>query len=152
MTEISYLATPISLDFRVNFIYLLSLFKRLLSRLKLSLIIFILISSCLIWVLFFFFLICSAEIGVCFIYIGIMVWVLTNGLWDQGSFPGLVIPKTQKWYLISPCLTLSIIRSISRVKWSDPGKRVAPSPTPLLWSPTLLFYLYTVKYSKSNFC
>ena len=29
-----------------------------------------------------------------------------------------------------PCLTLSIIRYGSRVKWSNPGKGVAPSPTP----------------------
>ena len=29
-----------------------------------------------------------------------------------------------------PCLTLSNIRYISRVKWSNPGKGVAPSPTP----------------------
>ena len=29
-----------------------------------------------------------------------------------------------------PCLTLSIIRYVSRVKWSNPGKGVAPSPTP----------------------
>ena len=38
--------------------------------------------------------------------------VFTNGLVDRGSIPGRVIPKTKKkkWYLISPCLTLSIIR------------------------------------------
>ena len=35
-----------------------------------------------------------------------------------------------KWYLIPPCLTLSNIRYVSRVKWSDPGKGVPPSPTP----------------------
>ena len=29
-----------------------------------------------------------------------------------------------------PCLTLSIIKKGSRVKWSNPGKWVAPSPTP----------------------
>ena len=29
-----------------------------------------------------------------------------------------------------PCLTLSIIRYGSRVKWSNPGKGVAPFPTP----------------------
>ena len=29
-----------------------------------------------------------------------------------------------------PCLTLSIIRYISRVKWSTPGKGVVPFPTP----------------------
>ena len=29
-----------------------------------------------------------------------------------------------------PCLTLSIIRYRSSVKWSNPEKEVAPSPTP----------------------
>ena len=36
--------------------------------------------------------------------------VFANGLGDQGSIPGQVIPKTQKWYLMLPCLTLNIIR------------------------------------------
>ena len=63
--------------------------------------------------------------------------------------------RLKKWYLMPPCLTLSIIRYRSRVKWSNPGKGVAPSPTPWfsklskrepsghprLWSPTLLTYL-----------
>ena len=62
--------------------------------------------------------------------------------------------KLKKWYLMPPCLTLSIIRYGSRVKWSNPGKGVVPSPTPWcsklskrepsghprLWSPTLLTY------------
>ena len=38
--------------------------------------------------------------------------------------------RLKKWYLMPPCLTLSIIRYGSRVKWSNPGKGVAPSPTP----------------------
>ena len=38
--------------------------------------------------------------------------------------------RLKKWYLMPPCLTLSIIRYGSRVKWSNPGKAVAPSPTP----------------------
>ena len=38
--------------------------------------------------------------------------------------------RLQKWYLIPPCLTLSNIRYALRVKWSNPGKGVAPSPTP----------------------
>ena len=58
------------------------------------------------------------------------VRVVTNGPGDLGSIPGRVIPKTQKWYLMPPCLTLSIIKYGSRVKWSNPGKGVAPSPTP----------------------
>ena len=37
--------------------------------------------------------------------IGQMSRVFTNGLGDRGSIPGRVIPKTQKWYLIAPCLT-----------------------------------------------
>ena len=38
-------------------------------------------------------------------------------------------PK-KKCYLIPPCLTFNIIRYVSRVKWSNPGKGVAPSPSP----------------------
>ena len=38
--------------------------------------------------------------------------------------------KLLKWYLIPPWLTLSNIRYVSRVKWSNPGKEVAPYPTP----------------------
>ena len=57
--------------------------------------------------------------------------VFANGPRDQSSIPGRVIPKTfKKWYLIPHCLTLSIIRYVSRVKWSNAGKGVAPSPTP----------------------
>ena len=41
---------------------------------------------------------------------------------DRGSLPGRVIPKTQKWYLTPPCLTLSIIRYGSRLKSSNSGK------------------------------
>ena len=65
--------------------------------------------------------------------------------------------RLKKWYLMPPCLTLSIIRYGSRVKWSNPGKGVAPSPThwcsklskrepsghPRLWLPTLLTFTYT---------
>ena len=44
--------------------------------------------------------------------------------------PHLLKYRKKKWYLMPPCLTLSILRSASRVKWSNPGKGVAPSPTP----------------------
>ena len=37
--------------------------------------------------------------------------------------------RLKKWYLMLPCLTLSIIRCGSRVKWCSPGKGVAPSST-----------------------
>ncbi len=63
--------------------------------------------------------------------IGLMSRLFDNGPGDWGSVPGRVIPKTlKKWYLIPPCLTLSIIRYISRVKWSNLVKGVMPSPTP----------------------
>ena len=38
-----------------------------------------------------------------------------NGPVDRGSIPGRVIPKTQKWYLMPSCLTLSVIRHGSRI-------------------------------------
>ena len=38
--------------------------------------------------------------------------------------------RLKKWYLMPPCLTLSIKRYRSRVKWNNLGKGVAPSPTP----------------------
>ena len=38
--------------------------------------------------------------------------------------------KLLKWYLIPLCLTLSIIKYVSRVKQSNPGNGIAPSPTP----------------------
>ena len=37
--------------------------------------------------------------------------------------------KLLKWYLIPPFLTLCIIKYISRVMWSHPGKGIAPFPT-----------------------
>ena len=35
--------------------------------------------------------------------------------------------RLKKWYLMLPCLTLSIIRYGSNVKWNNPGNGVAPS-------------------------
>ena len=68
--------------------------------------------------------------------------------------------RLKKWYLILLCLTLSIIRYISRVKWRNLGEGVAPSPTlrcsnywkrslrgrPRLRSPTLIFLLVLYIY------
>ena len=72
--------------------------------------------------------------------------VFTNGPGDWCSIPGWVI----QWYKMPPCLTLSIIRYRSRVKWSNQGNRVAHSPTPWCCSywkgafglPTVLTYLW----------
>ena len=66
--------------------------------------------------------------------IGIMVWVFANDLGERGSISGRVTPKTQKWYLLLPSFLPSLIPSIircgSRVKWSNPEKRVGPSSIP----------------------
>ena len=73
----------------------------------------------------------SVYVCVCLEFlIGLVGRVFTNGPEDLGSIPGRVIPKTLKWYLKPPCLTLSNIRHVSRVKWSNPRKGVALSPTP----------------------
>ena len=83
-----------------------------------------------------------------FIYIywliGLVSRVFANGLGGLGSITGRVIPKTLKWYLIPPCLTLSNLRYVLRVKWSNPGKEVAPFPTPRCsscWKGSLLVTL-----------
>ena len=39
-----------------------------------------------------------------------MVRAFANGSGDRGSILGRVIPKTEKWYLMPLCSTLSIIR------------------------------------------
>ena len=62
-------------------------------------------------------------------YNNLMSRVFANVPGDPGSIPDRVIPKTQKWYLMSPCLTLSIFREASRVKRSNPGNGIAPSNT-----------------------
>ena len=63
-------------------------------------------------------------------FIGLVGRVFANGPGDPGSVPGRVITKTLKMVLDTALLTLSIIRYVSRVKWSNPGKGVAPFPTP----------------------
>ena len=70
--------------------------------------------------------------------------IYTNGPGDQGSILGRTIPKTLKMVLIPPCLTLSNIRYVSRVKWSNQVKGVAPSLTPQCssyWKRSLLVAL-----------
>ena len=54
--------------------------------------------------------------------------ILQGSDWVQSQVK--LYQRLKKWYLMPPCLTLSIIRYVSRVKWSNPGKGGAPSPTP----------------------
>ena len=53
--------------------------------------------------------------------------------WVQSQITSLKKKTFKKRYLIPPCLTLSNIRYVSRVKRSSQEKGVAPSPTPR-WS------------------
>ena len=98
--------------------------------LSLSLYIYIYITNCLNTI----FVYLSVPSLYIFLYIyrpiGIMVRVFANGSGDRGSIQGRVIPKTQKWYLSPPCLTLSIIRYGSRVSRAILGEGVVLSPTP----------------------
>ena len=60
-----------------------------------------------------------------------------------------------KWYLIPPCLTLSIIGYVSRVKWSNLGKRVAPGVVAIekgdFWSPsTMVANYYYIQFKNVN--
>ena len=80
--------------------------------------------------------------------------VFVYGRWEQGSNTARVISKTQKWYLISTCLTLSIISYGPTVRWTLYG--VAPSHTPRCSSywkgsllvapdyPCQLYFFYTL--------
>ena len=55
-----------------------------------------------------------------------MVRVFCPG--DLGSIPGCVIQKTQKMVLAATLLNTQHYKVRIKVKWSNPGKRVAPSP------------------------
>ena len=62
-----------------------------------------------------------------FRFIGLVGRVFANGPVDRGSIPVRVIPKTLK--MVLDTYLLSIIRYLSRVQCSNPGKGVMPSPT-----------------------
>ena len=61
---------------------------------------------------------------------GLVGSVFANGSGDLGSIPGHVIPKTLKMALDTSLLNTQQYKVLSRVKWSNPVKGVAPSPTP----------------------
>ena len=56
--------------------------------------------------------------------------VFANGTGDWGSIPSRVIPKTQKMVLDAALLSIQHYKVSIKVKWSNPGKVVAPLPTP----------------------
>ena len=60
--------------------------------------------------------------------IGLVGRVFANGPEDLGSIPGRVIPKTLKMVLDTSLLN-TLQYKVSRVKWSNPEKGVAPSST-----------------------
>ena len=62
--------------------------------------------------------------------VGLMSWVFANGTEDWGSIRGQDIPMNQKILLDATLLNIQHYK----VKWSNPGKGVAPSPTPLCCS------------------
>ena len=53
--------------------------------------------------------------------------MFANGPGDRCSIPGRVIPKTKKMVFDAPLLNTQ--HDKVRVKWSNPGNGVAPSPT-----------------------
>ena len=87
-----------------------------------------------------------------------MVRVFANGPWDLVQSQVKSYQRLKKWYLMPPGLTRSIISYRSRVKWSNPGKGVAPPPLHLgvvaiekgaFESPSTIvanFYLYWEAY------
>ena len=59
--------------------------------------------------------------------------------------------RLKKWYLKLLCLTLSNIRWESRVKWSNPGKGVAPSPKPRCSSYRKKSFRFTLDLGRQHF-
>ena len=57
-------------------------------------------------------------------------WMFANGPGDRGSIPGWVIPKTKKMALDASLFNTQYYKLYIKGKWINPGKGVAPSPTP----------------------
>ena len=64
--------------------------------------------------------------------IGWVSRVFVSGPGNWGPIPGRVIPKTPKTVLDAALLNTQHYKVWVKVKWSNPGKVVAPSPTPVL--------------------
>ena len=67
-----------------------------------------------------------------FIVVPLADWIDCSPIVRETRVQSLVdsYQRLQKWYLMPPCLTLSIIRYGSRVKQSHSGKGLASTPTP----------------------
>ena len=59
-----------------------------------------------------------------------ITFYMKNGSGDLGSIPGRVIPKTQKMVLDASLLNTQHYKVQIKGKVEQPGKGVAPSPTP----------------------
>ena len=75
---------------------------------------------------------------------------MAQEIWFQSQVESY--QRLKKWYLMPPCLTLSIIRYGSRVKWSNPEKGVAPSPTPWCSSYRVTLDYGRQLYFRYNLC
>ena len=87
-------------------------------------------------------LIVSLHTSTCNLLISLECPPMVRKTWVQSQVASY--QRLLKWYLIPPCLTFSNIRYVSSVKWSNPGKEVAPSPTPRCrsyWKGSLLVAL-----------
>ena len=74
--------------------------------------------------------------------------VFTNAAGDGASISSLVIPKTQKLYLNPPWLTLSGLKIVSRVKWTNPQylRAIAIKKGAFALSSTTISQLYLYIY------
>ena len=84
--------------------------------------------------LFFFFIFLSPTVIYIYIYIYIerervlKCTPMAPQTWIESQVESY--QRLKLWYLMPPGLTFSIVRYGSRIKWSNPGKGVTPSPTP----------------------
>ena len=78
--------------------------------------------------------------------------VFANGSEAGVQSPVESFQRLKKWYLVPPCLTLSIIRLGSRMKLSNPGNGVVPSPTPRCSSYWKGSLRVTLDYCRQLYC
>ena len=61
--------------------------------------------------------------------IDMMFRVFANGLEDQGSIPGRVIPKTRKMVLVASLFNPQPYKVNIKDKWRNSGKGIPSSPS-----------------------